>query len=217
MPEIRAISVSGSIPLVNQLALGDLALNTFDGKLYLKKFANNTQTIIEVGGGVIQTYLLIMPPFSNPNITFTRGNGTTFSLNLSTLVPTSASYALTASYAENSIPPFPYTGSAEITGSLTVRGTSLVQDGSLGVVTTGTTNATDAFKVQNATPDDLLVVRDDGEIVVNTTKYSLNGVLTNNGGIITEVNGYNGTVVIDQSPNPPITLDIQNGLIINVL
>jgi hypothetical protein len=216
MPEIRAISVSGSIPLVNQLALGDLALNTFDGKLYLKKFANNTQTIIEVGGG--NTDLFINnASFLNPNITFTRGNGTTFSLNLSTLVPTSASYALTASYAENSIPPFPYTGSAEITGSLTVRGTSLVQDGSLGVVTTGTTNATDAFKVQNATPDDLLVVRDDGEIVVNTTKYSLNGVLTNNGGIITEVNGYNGTVVIDQSPNPPITLDIQNGLIINVL
>lgn len=34
----------------------------------------------------------------------------------------SSSYALTASYLDNYIPPFPYTGSAQITGSLTVTG-----------------------------------------------------------------------------------------------
>ena len=33
---------------------------------------------------------------------------------------TSASYAVTASYLDNYVPPFPYTGSAFITGSLTV-------------------------------------------------------------------------------------------------
>jgi hypothetical protein len=33
-----------------------------------------------------------------------------------------ASYALTASYLENYIPPFPYTGSADISGSLNVNG-----------------------------------------------------------------------------------------------
>lgn len=33
-----------------------------------------------------------------------------------------SSYAVTASYLDNYIPPFPYTGSAEITGSLTVNG-----------------------------------------------------------------------------------------------
>ncbi len=36
----------------------------------------------------------------------------------------SASYALTASYALNSIPPFPYTGSAIITGSLIITGST---------------------------------------------------------------------------------------------
>lgn len=34
----------------------------------------------------------------------------------------SSSYALTASYLDNYVPPFPFTGSAEITGSLTVTG-----------------------------------------------------------------------------------------------
>ena len=43
----------------------------------------------------------------------------------------SSSYALTASYAENSIPAFPFTGSAEITGSLTITGSTNIQDGNL--------------------------------------------------------------------------------------
>ena len=56
MPQIRPIGVSGSIPTVNQLALGDIALNTYDGKAYIKKAVANTQTIIElgVGSGVTQ-------------------------------------------------------------------------------------------------------------------------------------------------------------------
>jgi len=128
-----------------------------------------------------------------------------------------ATQALSASYAPGG-DAFPYTGSAEITGSLIVRGATIVQDGAIGIVSTGTTNATEAFKVQNATPEDLLIIRDDGEIVVNTTKYSLNGILTNNGGVIQEVIGYNGPQVTINQPAPfsPITLDIQNGLIINV-
>ena len=51
MPSIRTISVSGSIPSITQLALGDLAVNTFDGKAYLKKQQGNRQTILEIGGG----------------------------------------------------------------------------------------------------------------------------------------------------------------------
>lgn len=41
--------------------------------------------------------LLTTASFSNPNLTFVKGNGSTFSLNLITLVPTNAS---TASYID---------------------------------------------------------------------------------------------------------------------
>jgi hypothetical protein len=125
-----------------------------------------------------------------------------------------ATQALSASYAPGG-DAFPFTGSAQITGSLIVIGASLVQDGSLGVVSTGTTNATDALKVQNATPEDLLVVKDDGELRINTTKYASNGILTNNAGIITEVVGFTGTVTIVGNP-PPNNLDFQNGILVNV-
>jgi hypothetical protein len=50
------------------------------------------------GGGSVNTgSLLTTASFSNPNLTFTKGNGTTFNTNLITLVPTNAS---TASYID---------------------------------------------------------------------------------------------------------------------
>jgi hypothetical protein len=125
-----------------------------------------------------------------------------------------ATQALSASYAPSG-DAFPFTGSAQISGSLIVTGAALVQDGSLGVVSTGTTNATDALKVQNATPEDLLVVKDDGELRINTTKYANNGVLTNNAGIVTEVVGFTGVITIIGNP-PPNNLDFQNGILVNV-
>jgi len=126
----------------------------------------------------------------------------------------SSSFALSASYAPSG-DAFPFTGSAQISGSLIVTGATLVQDGSLGVVSTGTTNATDALKVQNATPEDLLAVKDDGELRINTTKYASNGVLTNSGGVVTEVVGFTGIITIATNP-PPNNLDFQNGILVNV-
>ena len=51
MPLIRPIGVSGSIPSVNQLALGDIAINTYDSKAYIKKAVGPIQTIVELGTG----------------------------------------------------------------------------------------------------------------------------------------------------------------------
>jgi len=60
-------------------------------------------TVGSIGGG--STFIsgsggdpdaLYTASFSNPNLTFTKGNGTSFNVNLSTLVPNTASYALQA-------------------------------------------------------------------------------------------------------------------------
>jgi hypothetical protein len=56
------------------------------------------------GGGTTNTSsLLTTASFSNPNLTFEKGDKNTFNVNLSTLTVTSASYAVTASYILNSI------------------------------------------------------------------------------------------------------------------
>jgi hypothetical protein len=83
MPQIRPIGVSGSIPSVNQLALGDIAINTYDGKAYLKKAVGNTQTILEIGVGSTTTTASYAVSASYAQ------------------TATTASYTVSASYAAN--------------------------------------------------------------------------------------------------------------------
>jgi len=98
---IRNSTGSGAVPSL--LVQGELAINTVDGKLFYGSGSGNVVkefTGSGGGGGSTNTgSLLTTASFSNPNITFTKGDGSTFNVNLTTLVPTSASYALTASVA----------------------------------------------------------------------------------------------------------------------
>jgi hypothetical protein len=49
--KIKRSSVPGKAPLPEDLVLGELAINTFDGKLFLKR-NNGTESVVEVGGEV---------------------------------------------------------------------------------------------------------------------------------------------------------------------
>ena len=48
--KIKRSAVAGKAPVVGDLDLGELALNTYDGKLYTKK-DNGTASIVELSGG----------------------------------------------------------------------------------------------------------------------------------------------------------------------
>ena len=48
---IRRSAVAGAVPSVSDLNLGELALNTYDGKLYAKKSVAGTDSIVELSGG----------------------------------------------------------------------------------------------------------------------------------------------------------------------
>lgn len=70
-------SVQGKVPLVADLELGEFAINTYDGKLFLKKNVGGTESIVEIGSGnsaADQTIILD---------TFT-GNGSNTAFTLST-------------------------------------------------------------------------------------------------------------------------------------
>lgn len=47
---VKRSAVAGKVPTTTDLELGELAVNTYDGKLYLKKDVSGTQTVVEVGG-----------------------------------------------------------------------------------------------------------------------------------------------------------------------
>ena len=46
--KVKQSSVAGKVPTTAQLQLGELALNTTDGKLYFKKNISGTESIVTV-------------------------------------------------------------------------------------------------------------------------------------------------------------------------
>jgi len=50
--KLRRSAVQGAVPTTSQLELGELAMNTYDGKLFLKRDDGLAQYIVEVGGNV---------------------------------------------------------------------------------------------------------------------------------------------------------------------
>ena len=47
---LRRSATAGAVPTTAQLNLGELAINTYDGKLFLKKDVSGTETVVEIGG-----------------------------------------------------------------------------------------------------------------------------------------------------------------------
>jgi len=47
--KLKRSAVQGKVPAVEDLQLGELALNTFDGKAYIKKDQNGTEEVVEIG------------------------------------------------------------------------------------------------------------------------------------------------------------------------
>lgn len=55
--KLRRSAIQGAVPTTAQLELGELAINTYDGKLYLKKNVDGTESVAEIGAGVGGGYL----------------------------------------------------------------------------------------------------------------------------------------------------------------
>jgi len=59
--KLKRSATSGAIPTTSQLELGEVAINTYDGKMYIKKDVGGTESIVEIGtgssaDGVVQEY-----------------------------------------------------------------------------------------------------------------------------------------------------------------
>ena len=48
--KLRRSATAGAIPTTSNLDLGELALNTYDGKIYMKKSVGGSDSVVEVGG-----------------------------------------------------------------------------------------------------------------------------------------------------------------------
>ena len=49
--KLRRSATAGATPTTSQLELGEVAINTYDGKMYIKKSVGGTESIVEISGG----------------------------------------------------------------------------------------------------------------------------------------------------------------------
>jgi len=49
--KLKRSATAGAAPTTSQLELGEVAINTYDGKMYIKKSVAGTETIVEISGG----------------------------------------------------------------------------------------------------------------------------------------------------------------------
>lgn len=70
--KIKRSAVAGKAPAVGDLQLGELAINTFDGKLYTKK-DNGTASVVEIGAGGSASPVLQYDTSLAENVTLSTG------------------------------------------------------------------------------------------------------------------------------------------------
>ena len=140
---LKRSAVPNRVPSTDQLELGELALNTYDGKLYLKQNINGSETVVDVGfsasyavsasNAVSSSYSVSGSYAKSASYSSTANSAsfaTTASYVLNTGTATSASYAATSSYATN----------------LTVSGTLTVQNIVAQTITSSTEFITGSTK-----------------------------------------------------------------------
>ena len=109
--KLKRSAVPGNIPTTSSLELGELALNTYDGKVFLKKQVGSVQTVVELisSGGTIPSasyanYAAIAGyalTADAANTALNANNATSASYSAYASNASSASYAVTASYVLN--------------------------------------------------------------------------------------------------------------------
>ena len=74
--KLKRSSTSGSAPGTGSLALGELALNTYDGKIYLKKSVSGTESIVAFSSNSIADSTSLVQILNN-NVNVTANAGVT--------------------------------------------------------------------------------------------------------------------------------------------
>ena len=136
--ELKRSAVPGRVPTTSSLNLGELALNTYDGKVYLKQ-DNGTASIIELGsasgsftgsftGSLLGTasYAIYAETSSYANNFFVSGTLTAQTIIVQT-ISSSIIYSSGSNIFGNSLSDTQrFTGSVSVTGSLAVNGSNVI-------------------------------------------------------------------------------------------
>ena len=135
--KLKRSATAGKVPLITDLELGELALNTYDGKLYTKKSVSGTESIVDLSASSAassapKALTIINPTGAENAVLFFATSGITFSQIRSTVKGTSPSVTFSIRYGTDTSA----AGTEVVTGGVTCTNTTT------GVSTTSFNNAT---------------------------------------------------------------------------
>lgn len=84
--KLKRSATAGAVPSAASLALGEIAVNTFDGKLYAKKSAGGSVSVVEIGQNttaILDTFSFIVASDGQTAFTGSDSNGNTLAYNAS--------------------------------------------------------------------------------------------------------------------------------------
>lgn len=149
---LKRSAVASKVPLTTDLQLGEIAINTFDGKLYIKK-DNGTESIIEIGaGGGGSVSQLSLTGVSSEPAAPAAGTGLLYSKSIGNRMmpkwigPSGFDYPLQASLGHNRIQLWQAAG-----GSTTITALGATALTVAGTVTAKTTAATNIYTALQST------------------------------------------------------------------
>ncbi len=164
--------------------------------------ATGNVTVTNTAGALATGSLLVTASNVDAVITYTKGDGSVFTNTINNVAnattATSASHAVTASYAENVVDAFPFTGNAQITGSLVVSQSGLSSGEDVFVLGAPRTGGTSLEGVIRSTVDD-------GMHFYGNKAFN-NGSNTFSGGIT----GFESGPVQLGPAGSPVSLEMQN-------
>ena len=209
---LRRSAVSGSIPTTSNLNLGELALNTADGKVYMKKSVGGTDTVIEVGagGGISSSFIAYEYTATANQTTFSGSDNNSNTLAYNTGTPPSVQVFMNGILLdEGSSQDYTGTNGTSVVLTTAADAGDLIQihayKSDVSIVTN--LSFTDNQKLQFGDSQDLEIFHDGshsrikdvgtGNLILNTQAFRVNGADDSEGMIKANQDGnvelyYNG-------------------------
>ena len=88
--KLKRSATQGAIPATSALSLGEVAINTYDGKMYIKKSVGGTESVVEVGGsggGLASSFTVYEYSATANQTTFSGSDGNSNTLAYDTDTP----------------------------------------------------------------------------------------------------------------------------------
>jgi len=148
--ELKRSAVPGKVPTVDQLDLGEMAINTYDGKVYFKQDTTVSQSIIQLATTAGSGSTVVSA--SHADYADFAGNATTANFATTAGTATSASYSLSGSFAQTA-----RSSSYSLSGSYAITSSFALTTGTASFVLSSSYAITSSYALTASSAVDFVV------------------------------------------------------------